>query len=165
MTLTPCFSLCDFLLSVLLRHTHFLSVFPGCCELSGGKNTGPGNIFSLHLFGATADGDGGPSRCLPPKKNSKQASAWLRGCAHPERLRKLRIYFMDELKCVTAGMRRLCSPPVQNQRQLTAQIYFWASAAVLKKKTLCLSSRHNNSRVGGFFFFPSLQSLIYLLFT
>lgn len=112
----------------------------------------PSNIFLLHLFRAAADGDSGPSRCLPQKTAKRPLQ--LRGCAHPERLRKLRIYFMDELKCVTAGMRRLCSPPVQNQQQLTAQIYFWASVAVLKKKkkTLCLSSRHNNSSDGGSFF-------------
>lgn len=74
---------------------------------------------------------------------------------------------MDELKCVTAGMRRLGSPPVQNQRQLTAQIYFWASAAVLKKKKK-LFVCHQGTTIAGwgdFFFFPSLQSLIYLLFT
>lgn len=69
-----------------------------------------------------------------PKKTANRPLQ-LRGFAHPERLQKLRIYFMDELKCVTAGMRRLCSPPVQNQQQLTAQIYFWASVAVLKKIT------------------------------
>lgn len=66
---------------------------------------------------------------MPPEKTANRLLQ-LCGCAHPERLRKLKIYFMDEVKCVTAGMRRLCSLLLQNQRQLTAQIYFWASVAV-----------------------------------
>lgn len=99
-------------------------------------------------------------------KKTAKMPLQLRGCAHPERLRKLRIYFMDELKCVTAGMRRLCSPPVQNQQQLTAQIYFWA-VAVLKKtqnKTKKLFVFHQGTTiaaVGQFF----LQTLIYLVFS
>lgn len=71
---------------------------------------------------------------------------------------------MDELKCVTAGMRRLCSPPVQNQRQLTAQIYFWASAAVLRKKKKLFVCHQGTTIAGwGIFFSPLLQTLIYLL--
>lgn len=102
---------------------------------------------------------------MPSPQKTANRPLRLRGCAHPERLRKLRIYFMDELKCVTAGMRRICSPPVQNQWQLRAQIYFGASAAVLKKKK-SLFVCHQCTAIagwGGFFFLGCSHEFIFFL--